>query len=68
LTGEVRVRVKPESIPLTLALSHQGREGKREAVSPRRENSFFSSPLTGGRVGRHPARIYSRWDMGNGRG
>jgi hypothetical protein len=21
----------------------------------------------GGRVGRHPARIYSRWDMGNGR-
>jgi hypothetical protein len=23
------------------------------------------SPSTGGRVGRHPARIYSRWDMGN---
>jgi hypothetical protein len=22
----------------------------------------------GGRVGRHPARIYSCWDMGNGRG
>jgi hypothetical protein len=28
---------------------------------------LFSSPL-GGRVGRHPARIYSRWDMGNGIG
>jgi hypothetical protein len=26
------------------------------------------SPLAGRRVGRHPARIYSRWDMGNGRG
>jgi hypothetical protein len=26
-----------------------------------------SLPL-GGRVGRHPARIYSRWDMGNGIG
>jgi len=22
----------------------------------------------GGRVGRHPARIYSRWDMGKPRG
>jgi len=24
--------------------------------------------LTGGGVSRHPARIYSRWDKGNGRG
>jgi hypothetical protein len=28
----------------------------------------FPLSLGRGRVGRHPARIYSRWDMGNGIG
>ncbi len=40
----------------------------RARLKPRRYMSRSPSPLTGGRVGRHPARIYSRWDMGNGRG
>jgi len=40
-------------------------EFKRDAV-PLRKNLFPLPP--GGRVGRHPARIYSRWDMGNGIG
>jgi hypothetical protein len=42
--------------PLTPILSLQGRE------------FIIISSTLGRRAGRHPARIYSRWDMGNGIG
>jgi len=38
----------------------------KRGAAPLRKNLFPLPP--GGRVGRHPARIYSRWDMGNGIG
>jgi hypothetical protein len=47
------------------ASSEAVEEFKRGAAPLRKE----LSPLPpGGRVGRHPARIYSRWDTGNGIG
>jgi hypothetical protein len=51
--------------PLPYSWESDQREYKRGAAPLILK--FYPSPA-GERAGRHPARIYSRWDMGNGIG